>query len=58
MTTEINTREFAQQPMLDGIGEVNVELSEFVPLVNKIADAAANFITKADKRLNDEKNPV
>lgn len=58
MTAEISTREFAQQLMLDGIGEINVDLSEFVPLVNKIADAAANFIAKADKRLNDEKNPI
>lgn len=58
MTTALTTREFAQQLMLDGVDEINVDLSEFVPLVNKIADAAANFITKADKRLHDEKNPL
>lgn len=58
MTMEITTREVAQQLMLDGVDEINVDLSEFVPLVNKIADAAANFVTKADKRLNDEKNPL
>lgn len=55
---QITAPEFVQQLLLDDIGEINIELSEFVPLVNKIADAAANFITKADKRLNDEKNPV
>lgn len=39
MTMEITTREVAQQLMLDGVDEINVDLSEFVPIVSKIADA-------------------
>ena len=45
MTMGITTREVAQQLMLDGVDEINVDLSEFVPIVNKIAD----YVEAADE---------
>lgn len=56
-TTPETSSDIVQYPF-DSMAEINVELSEFVPLANKITDAAANLIAKADKRLHDDKHPI
>ena len=56
-TTPETSSDIVQYPF-DSMAEINVELSEFVPLTNKITDAAANLIAKADKRLHDDKNTI
>lgn len=50
--------ELIEQLLFEDIDEINIDLAEFVPLANKIADAAATFIAKADKRLSDDKRPL
>ena len=55
MTT---TQKRAAQATLFPDSEISTNLAAFVPLANKITDAAANYIDKAVKLLGDDKRAV
>lgn len=47
-----------QDSLFDDEPEISVTLAGFVPLANKISDAAATYIAKVDKALADDKHPI
>ena len=53
----MNTTKFIQDTLVDG-DPLDASLADLVPQANRIIDASATFISKADKKLAGDDGPV